>query len=321
MPNGKLMFELAIAPFIEKADRILFAILKEHDDQFKSKNIIKELVPSSEIFVIDEVTRGPAETVLKTLEHFNIDGPFLVKDADSYFYPKTTYNPTRNYVSVCNAREVRDIKLYNKSFSVINEQGYVVGTMEKEIRSEFFSSGGYFFSDPKSFKDGFQKYKRALPSGEYFLSQIIDTMVESGHIFLPMFCSKYEDWGTNEDWIAFRKRVATYIIDIDGVIYENGSRFWKPRWGESKILGKVQNKIKQLFNNGNYIVLLTSRPEIFRLTTENQLKEDGIKYHQLVMGVHHGNRVLINDFSTTNPFPSAIAINTLRNSADFLDKI
>ena len=49
--------------------------------------------------------------------------------------------------------------------------------------------------------------------------------------------------------------------------------------------------------------------------------EDGVLYHQLIMGIYHGTRYLINDYSKTNPYPAAKAINTKRNSCDFLEKI
>ena len=39
------------------------------------------------------------------------------------------------------------------------------------------------------------------------------------------------------------------------------------------------------------------------------------------MNVFHGSRYIVNDYSDTNPYPSAKAINTKRNSCDFLEKI
>ena len=68
-------------------------------------------------------------------------------------------------------------------------------------------------------------------------------------------------------------------------------------------------------------MLVTSRPINFEDATLAQLKRDGVRYHQIMIGVYHGTRVLINDYGPTNPYPSAIAINTARNSADFIEKI
>lgn len=321
MPDQSLMFEMAITPFQAQAERIIFSILREHDQNFSASRIIKQFVPNAEIILLDEVTRGQAETVKVMLELAHVEGAFLVKDSDSYFVPTAPYQPTVNYISLCSAREVRDVKLYNKSFAVLNEQNYVVGMVEKEITSEFFSCGGYFFSGADSFLKTFEHYERMQVAGEFFVSSIIDLMIRDGHVFHPMPCSNYVDWGTHEDWVAYRKRTSTYIFDLDGVVFKNGTRFWDPLWGENAVIPESRDKVQSLHEQGNYIVLMTSRTEDFREVTENQLKRENIPYHQLVMGVYHGTRIVINDFGPTNPYPATVAINTKRDSGDFVDKL
>jgi hypothetical protein len=63
------------------------------------------------------------------------------------------------------------------------------------------------------------------------------------------------------------------------------------------------------------IVITTSRSEAFREVTVAQLKREGIKYHDLMLGLSHGKRVIINDFAPTNPYRSCDAINIPRNSS------
>ena len=321
MPDQRLMFDVAIDPFLKQADRVIFGILREHDENFRASEIIKQFVPDATVVVLDEVTRGQAETVLQMLERADVEGAFLVKDSDSYFNPVEAYDPSRNYISLCSARQVRDVKLYNKSFAKINEQNYVVGMVEKEISSEFFSCGGYFFSEVDDFVTTFHDYERMQVAGEFYLSAIIDLMIRNGHIFHPMICQNYADWGTHEDWVAYRKRTATYIFDLDGVIFKNGTRFWQPRWGENSVIGEARDRVNSLYGAGNYIVLMTSRPDEFREVTERQLRNENISYHQLVMGVYHGTRIVVNDFGPTNPYPASVAINTKRDSGDFVDKL
>ncbi len=53
--------------------------------------------------------------------------------------------------------------------------------------------------------------------------------------------------------------------------------------------------------------------------TANLLQEAGLHYHLLVTDCLHAGRVLINDYSATNPYPSAEAINLPRNSRDLKD--
>lgn len=320
MPDGKLMIQASTESFISHFDRIFFGVLKEHDEKFHSSTILKKLFPTSEILVLDDVTRGQAETIVKMLKHFNITGSFLVKDSDAHFVASSTYESNKNYVSVCDAKKTPETLLYNKSFVEISNQKYILRT-SLQIISNFFSCGGYFFSSALDFIDNFHKYEEIQMEGEFFISNVIDVMINDNHIFHPMECTDLKDWGTFDDWINFKKLRSAYFFDIDGVIYENGSEFWTPKWGENKILMDAKNKINELFNSGNQIILTTSRPEKFREITIKQLNRDGVLYHQLIMDIFHGTRYLINDYSDTNPYPSVKAINTKRNSCDFLEKI
>jgi hypothetical protein len=61
------------------------------------------------------------------------------------------------------------------------------------------------------------------------------------------------------------------------------------------------------------IILTTSRPERLRKITLMELQTKGIPYDELIMGLPHCQRVLINDFAKSNPYPSATAINMPRN--------
>ena len=50
--------------------------------------------------------------------------------------------------------------------------------------------------------------------------------------------------------------------------------------------------------------------------TLRELKEKEIPYDELIMGLPHTQRILINDFAKSNPYPSAVAINMPRNEND-----
>lgn len=320
MPDGKLMVQSTTESLLPEFDRVLFAILKEHDEKFHSSTILKKLFPKCEILILEEVTKGQAETIIKMLEHFNVKNSFLAKDADAYFEISSSYESNKNYISLCNAKQLPNAKLYNKSFAYISDQNYILRT-SLDIISNYFSCGGYFFSEPSDFIENYKKYEKIQIDGEFFISNIIDVMIDEGHVFHPMECTNYEDWGTYEVWKEYRKTKSSYFFDLDGVVYENGSEFWKPKWGENKIFNEAKEKINNLYNSGNQIILVTSRSEEFRDITVKQLKQDGLQYHKLIMGIFHGTRYLVNDYSKSNPFPTAKAINTKRNSCDFVEQI
>jgi len=45
-----------------------------------------------------------------------------------------------------------------------------------------------------------------------------------------------------------------------------------------------------------------------------EMESKGIPYDHLIMGLPHCQRILINDFAKSNPYPSCSAINITRNS-------
>jgi hypothetical protein len=62
------------------------------------------------------------------------------------------------------------------------------------------------------------------------------------------------------------------------------------------------------------IILTTSRPEYLKDVTILEMEDKGIPYDHLVMGLPHCQRILINDFAKSNPYPSCSAINITRDS-------
>ena len=105
------------------------------------------------------------------------------------------------------------------------------------------------------------------------------------------------------------------FLDIDGTIIVNSSSHIAPYIGEGSKLVNKCDMITNLYEEGKvYFVLTTSRPEEYRDITEDELRSKNIPYHQLVMNLPHCKRVLINDYSNSNPYPSASAVNIERNS-------
>jgi hypothetical protein len=85
--------------------------------------------------------------------------------------------------------------------------------------------------------------------------------------------------------------------------------------GEGNPIQSNINYLRKLYESERaYIVLTTSRPEQYRQITVDELKSKGIWYHNIIMGLPHSQRVLVNDFADSNPFPSCVAINIPRNS-------
>jgi hydroxymethylpyrimidine pyrophosphatase-like HAD family hydrolase len=108
-------------------------------------------------------------------------------------------------------------------------------------------------------------------------------------------------------------RPKTIICDIDGTLVEHNipHEVSKPSYKMKLLIGTIE-KISEWERKGYNIILLTGRKESMRKVTEDQLREIGIFYDQLVMGVGGGARYLINDCKPGGE-EAAFAINIERN--------
>ena len=141
------------------------------------------------------------------------------------------------------------------------------------------------------------------------MSHVMSSLIADGEICRPMYVKSAVDVGTISDWLSYCRRHATLIVDLDGVVFKNQSRFFDPVWesDEEPIHENVVCLLK-CQNLGASLVFMTSRPEKYREKTEKALTTLGFKVHALVMGCPHSSRILVNDYASSNPFPAARAI-------------
>jgi hydroxymethylpyrimidine pyrophosphatase-like HAD family hydrolase len=108
-------------------------------------------------------------------------------------------------------------------------------------------------------------------------------------------------------------RPKTIICDIDGtLVYHNNPHLVAKSDYEMTLLPGAIETLLEWERKGYNIILLTGRKESMRQVTEQQLRNVGIFYDQLIMGVGGGIRYLINDFKPDGE-ESAIAVNVERN--------
>jgi ribonucleotide monophosphatase NagD (HAD superfamily) len=106
----------------------------------------------------------------------------------------------------------------------------------------------------------------------------------------------------------------TIICDIDGTLtkHANPHEASKPDY-KMELLPGTAEKLLEWEKKGYRIILLTRRKESLRDVTVQQLRQVGIFYDQLIMGVGGGIRCLIND-TKPDGTQAAFAINVKRNA-------
>lgn len=314
MPDGRLMIEQSVEGLsLASFDRVIVVALTEHVEKYSSLTRMTGLLKKSicehvEILLLDEATASQVETIAVALEKAHVVGDFFVKDCDNTF--QVDYSGG-NGVAVVDLHSVAKVNAANKSYVQTDPLGLVKNIVEKHVISNFFCCGGYGFASVETF---LAHWNRLKTHENLYLSHVIFSMIMEGVEFQTFNASAYCDWGTLDDFRAYCDQRLVVFCDIDGVLFQNSSKFSSEGWTYSPLQKNIETLIKIQSEGNLYLVVTTSRPEALKNELDRELKSHGLQVDQFVMGLPHGSRYLINDFSATNPFPSAVAINLERDS-------
>ena len=316
--NGQLMIERSLNS-LQYGNTIHIVILREHDVKFESKRILEECFGDAKvnIIILDEPTNGPAETVLRAIEEANITEKFLVKDCDSYFDFRFAEGNAAYTAKLSDYPTLKNVS--QLGYVISNDQGIISSLIEKRIVSDNFCVGGYQFSNPELYKIACQKL--STNKKEIFLSDIIDYMIMSGEVFINTNVDNYFNVGTLDAWREYNNK-PTILCDIDGVLIKNKGQYGKNSYHtDYELLHKNHSVLVDKHARGFKIVFVTARKKKYYDITRNMLDNLGFSKCDLLMEIHHSKRIIINDYSNSNPYPSAEAINIQRdidNLGDFI---
>lgn len=108
--------------------------------------------------------------------------------------------------------------------------------------------------------------------------------------------------------IILSQLAKTWILDLDGTIVKysghktDGYDTFLP--GAKEFLLSIPRE--------DFILFITARSEKYKEQTISFLKEEGIKYNQIIFGVPLGERILMNDTKPSG-LKTAYAVNLKRN--------
>ena len=195
-----------------------------------------------------------------------------------------------------------------------DDRGRVLNIVEKRVISDTFCVGGYGFADAGAFLTGFDAIRHL---DNIYVSHVVYQMISQGTVFRAVTAHGFLDWGTLSDWERFHRTYATMFVDLDGTIVKSSAQWFEPFWGTTEAIPGTVEALNALRAGGRVqVIVTTSRSEAFRAQTEQQLTRIGLRCDQVIYGLSHSRRILINDYAATNPYKSADAINVPRDSAE-----
>jgi hypothetical protein len=313
-PSGQLMIEKVVEGMnLSDYSSAIIIILREHCEKYDADVVLEQAFGNNiRVVVLENPTSCSPETVMMCIDQEKLNGWIVIKDCDclvSYSTPNTN-----RFVVGMNIKDKGNIKnLQQKSFVVANENEIVSEIVEKSIVSDRICLGVYAMHTD----DLISTYQRLSKNmgRELYFSHVISELIDNGIRFFVTECSRFEDWGTKEDWFSSTNLKNTYLIDIDGVLLYNTGKYGKKNWFNTlEPISENVSTLKKLSDDGHELVFVTSRtPDALSLVYKF-LEKHGIRYNTIVHSCLHSKRIVINDFAATNPFPSCIAINVPRNT-------
>jgi len=301
-------------------DKIFFIILKSQEDLYQASVGIErslEALPNYEgfknkvdIVYLDVETRSQSETVYLGILDKKIEGFIYIKDSDGYFNLKI--DSEDNQLAYFDINNTEEINARSKSYIETNSNGILTNIVEKKVISPMFSAGGYGFRSAAEFSKYYERV--AEYDGECYISNVILEMLIEGQVFNSIETSDYLDWGTIDSWNSYKSNFYSCFIELDGTLITETSHLYPPFIGEGIPIDKNIEEIRRIRKNGSHVTITTTRPEKYRGATEKELEKYDIPFDLLIMGLPKCQRMIVNNFSAENPYPSCSSINILENT-------
>lgn len=326
-PNGNFMFiESLLGLNLINIDIIYVCFLKKHIDKYINEIELKEILLKKfkkkiEFFLIDNHTKNYPETIYKVIKHYNIKGSIFIKDNDTYFK-----HEIKNYDYICYFEIKKDLihgDICNASYIEFNNLNEIINICEKKIISPFICVGGYSFKDSSDFIRSYEEInKLKILNEDLYISHIIFNLIINNKIFKSELIKDFEDWNKEKDWEIYKNKFKTLFIDLDGTLVHNSGEFIEPKWGTTEGIKKNVDFINNLYNTGKVkIIITTARKSEYKEKTIKQLNRLNIQFDEIIFDLYHSKRFLINDFSESNKYPTAVSINLKRNNDNLNDFI
>lgn len=301
-------------------DRIVIVSTESHFVGVDLERLRQSIADDSRLpvdfYLLDGPTTSVVETVFAYLKSLDNDIAVILKDSDNLVEVDISqFSKMENALGFADLASFPSVSAPSKSFLEIGSEGIVTNFVEKRVISSHFSVGLTKFARASDMLATETLFDAA--SKELYISDIVRATMQQGQVFHSHEVRKYEDWGTLDDWLSYIATYKTLFVDIDGVVAKNGSRLGSSNNWQSvtPIEENVEFLLKAEATNRVQIIFTTARPKDALDDLRIALEGLGFKNPSLVCGLFHSQRILINDFAATNPYPSALAVNLERNSA------
>jgi hypothetical protein len=260
-PDGSLVIESVIRPLdLTHVRRVVPVMLRADIDEFcggdthaleahLEQTLGAAVLKGSRVTVVqlDQPTGSAGETVQAAIRILGLADGLFIKDCDGCF----EHTVQREDCVVClkissvNARSLHDLP--SKSF-VEECGGVLTNIVEKHIVNDLVCLGGYGFQSADAFLRALTAVQRAAqdtklagsgssgmsPVGRIFNSHLVlHLLLAEGAIFRVVKAPWFDDWKTQEAWVANARHHRNIVVQLEGVLLRLTSNGLAARINES----------------------------------------------------------------------------------------
>ena len=188
-----------------------FIVRQEHIDNQGIDKLIKDIQPDANVFSVLKTTRGAVETCLVAESAIDDEDAIVVMDCDLEFR-SVCYNKLVSAALSVPANQADGGALVSfdsdnprYSYALVDNEGRVLRTAEKEPISNHALCGAYFFGSGRDFKriahqlldDGTQG------KAEFYVSLLYNYLLAEGKVVRLATMEEYYSYGTPEELLAY----------------------------------------------------------------------------------------------------------------------
>lgn len=219
LPFANLPHRPANTEIVVNPEDFVFICRQDHQNEFQIADKLKEIFTDKiKVVLIEQVTRGAAETVYKAKEYINSDEDILVSDSDHYFDGSFLYQKimnkdkeTQGIIPVFHPPD-NDPKW---SFSLVEDRDIItaVGEKDKELAAKgaLANIGGYYFSHGnvyvKTVEEAIAENDLTGDEGkkEFYVAPMYQRLINKGMKIVAAITPEVWGLGTPKDVELFEK--------------------------------------------------------------------------------------------------------------------
>jgi len=207
--NGKPMYLMALNSLNSVADEydLNIVVRKEVDQNWNIVDLIRTHHPGARVIVLENQTRGAAETVLQALQKSHETSSILILDCDIFFENPDFISAIKRSLDSDDDGALATFPSRDPRFSYVRTTRNVASEIiEKVVISSQAVAGAYFFKNASNF----QKYAEqimmqglTLENPEFYISRVVQSAIADGQKF-RVYEGKFESFGTPEELQIFK---------------------------------------------------------------------------------------------------------------------